>query len=618
MKSTFLLLFCFICTLAYNQKSLNKLVEEGLNGNNPKKTRIKALQSAAELMTNSKPDSSIILLDLANKLNEKVGELTSQQANHLIRAKTLLIQGVYPIALEFAQKALKISEGLKDKKLIADCYSVIGQIYERQENNEKAAEYQLKGLKINRALNDSVRISASLSLLGNIYGAKLEYEAALQSYRESLKYINEEKNREQVGIAYGNIGYVYYEQGKAVKETNPKNATTYLNKALEASKKAKEIFLEIKNRRFQIIAELNIGLVYNELNDYSTAISWCFSAYKTALELKIPPLKRDACDCLYKSNKSIGKDKDALIYFEIYKNLNDSIKNIDNERSMVEKELNFNYEKEQLAASLQYAQKEAIADSQIQKQRVGLISAGGILLLIVVLMVVVIKGKQRSEALLLNILPYETAQELKKKGSAETKNFESATVLFTDFKGFTKISEQLTPKELITEIDTCFKGIDQIMDKYQIEKIKTIGDAYMAAGGLPKENLSHPIDVVMAAKEILLFIEELKTERIEKKLPYFDIRVGIHTGPLIAGIVGTKKFSYDIWGDTVNTASRMESSGEINKINVSGSTYELIKDQFVCEYRGKVAAKNKGEIDMYFVKQRIETIEINHSISNSQ
>ena len=205
--------------MAYNQKSLNKLVEEGLNVNNPKKTRIKALQSAAELMTNSKPDSSIILLDLANKLNEKVGELSLQQSNHLIRAKTLLIQGVYPIALEYAQKALKISEGFKDKKLIADCYSVIGQIYERQENNEKAAEYQLKGLKINRALKDSVRISASLSLLGNIYGAKLEYEAALQSYRESLKYINEEKNREQVGIAYGNIGYVYYEQGKASGKT---------------------------------------------------------------------------------------------------------------------------------------------------------------------------------------------------------------------------------------------------------------------------------------------------------------------------------------------------------------------------------------------------------------
>ena len=296
---------------------------------------------------------------------------------------------------------------------------------------------------------------------------------------------------------------------------------------------------------------------------------------------------------------------EALNYFEIYKEMNDSIQNIDNERSMVEKELNFKYEKEQLGDSLEYAQKEIIADSQIQKQRIGLISTGGILLLIIVLMVVVVKGKKRSEELLLNILPFETAQELKKKGYAETKNFESATVLFTDFKGFTTISELLSPKELITEIDTCFKGIDRIMEKYQIEKIKTIGDAYMAAGGLPNKNTSHPLDVVMAAQEILLLIEGLKQERIEKNLPYFDIRIGVHTGPVIAGIVGFKKFSYDIWGDTVNIASRMESSGEINKINVSGATYECIKEHYQCTYRGKIEAKNKGKIDMYFVDKKI-------------
>jgi class 3 adenylate cyclase len=163
----------------------------------------------------------------------------------------------------------------------------------------------------------------------------------------------------------------------------------------------------------------------------------------------------------------------------------------------------------------------------------------------------------------------------------------------------------LTPKELITEIDTCFKGIDRIMDKYGIEKIKTIGDAYMAAGGLPKENVSHPMDVVMAAEEILTFMDKLKQERIRKNSPYFEIRIGIHTGPVIAGIVGIKKFSYDIWGDTVNTASRMESSGEINRINLSGATHELIKDHYACEYRGKVEAKNKGKIDMYFLEKRI-------------
>jgi adenylate cyclase len=598
-------LVCLVPLLMLGQHTTSKLLSDGFNSKLKTEKRIQSLHSAAKLLTNTAPDSSVIVLDKADQLNKKLNNVRLQQENHLIRAKTLLIQGVYPKALEFAQKALKLSEQLKNKELISDCYSVIGQIYERQQNNQQAAAYHIKGLKLNRSMGDSVRIATSLSLLGNIYGATKQAEKALKSYRESLSYINEKLNPEQVGVAYGNIGYVYYEEGSRIKLSNATKAKRYFDQSLEASMKAKQLFEELNNRRFSIIAELNIGLVYNELKDFGTAKKWCLSAFTTAEELKIPPLIRDACDCLYKSSKGSGNMTEALNYFEIYKEMNDSIQNIDNERSMVEKELNFKYEKEQLGDSLEYAQKEIIADSQIQKQRIGLISTGGILLLIIVLMVVVVKGKKRSEELLLNILPFETAQELKKKGYAETKNFESATVLFTDFKGFTTISELLSPKELITEIDTCFKGIDRIMEKYQIEKIKTIGDAYMAAGGLPNKNTSHPLDVVMAAQEILLLIEGLKQERIEKNLPYFDIRIGVHTGPVIAGIVGFKKFSYDIWGDTVNIASRMESSGEINKINVSGATYECIKEHYQCTYRGKIEAKNKGKIDMYFVDKKI-------------
>ncbi|MEN9399113.1 MAG: hypothetical protein RL632_214 [Bacteroidota bacterium] len=605
MNRITLLLFCLFSLFGQSQNDLNNLIKDGFNEKLQPKTRIKSLHSAAELMTNSNPDSSYILLDTAIALLSNKNNSAFLQANHLIRAKTLLIQGVYPKALDFAQKSLVLSEKLQNKQFISDCYSVIGQIYERQEKNTKAADFHKKGLKINRALRDSLRISTSLSLLGNIYGATKQYQAALQSYRESLSFIDIKKNPEQAGVAYGNIGYVYYEQGvAALKEKSTKSAR-YFSLALDATEKAKAIFLSMNNRRFQIIAELNIGLVYNELKDYNTAKKWCYSAYQTATELKVPPLERDACDCLYKSNKALGNNKEALSYFEMYKSLNDSIENLDNERAMVEKELNFSYEKEQLADSLKYAQKEIVTASRIQKQQVGLISAGGILLLIIVLMIVVVRSKKRSDELLLNILPYETAQELKQKGQAETKNFDSVTVLFTDFKGFTTISETLSPKELITEIDTCFKGIDRIMEKYGIEKIKTIGDAYMAAGGLPKENMSHPIDVVMAAEEILVFMDQLKQERIHKNLPYFEIRVGIHTGPVIAGIVGIKKFSYDIWGDTVNTASRMESSGEVNRINLSGATYALIKDQYACEYRGKVEAKNKGKIDMYFLEKRL-------------
>jgi class 3 adenylate cyclase len=590
--------------VAQSQDDLGQLIDDGSNVRLSTKTRIKSLHRAADLMTNSNPDSSYILLDSALSLISRASNTEFRQANHLIRAKIFLIQGVYPKALDYAQKSLKLSEKLKNKRLVSDCYSVIGQIYERQENNTKAAEYHKKGLRINRELGDSIRISNSLSLLGNIYGATKHYQVALKFYRESLSYIDITMNAEQAGIAYGNIGYVNYEQGlEALKKK--KDASNYFAQALDASQQAKSIFQAKNNRRFQIIAELNIGLIYNELKDFTTAKKWCISAYNTAAELKIPPLERDACDCLYKSNKALNKHSEALNYFEIYKTLSDSIENLENERSMVEKELNFNYVKEQLADSLQYAQKEIVTESRIQRQQIGLISSAGILLLIIVLMVVVVRGKKRSDELLLNILPYETAQELKKKGQAETKNFENVTVLFTDFKGFTTISEILTPKELITEIDTCFKGIDRIMEKYGIEKIKTIGDAYMAAGGLPKENTTHPIDIVMAAEEILLLMAELKQERIEKNLPYFDIRIGIHSGPVIAGIVGIKKFSYDIWGDTVNTASRMESSGEVNRINLSGATHELIKNFYECEYRGKVEAKNKGKIDMYFLKKRI-------------
>ena len=211
------------------------------------------------------------------------------------------------------------------------------------------------------------------------------------------------------------------------------------------------------------------------------------------------------------------------------------------------------------------------------------------------------KEKQISEDLLLNILPEEVAAELKLKGNAEARNFDEVTVLFTDFKDFTSFSERMTPKELVEEIHTCFKAFDQIIETYGLEKIKTIGDSYMCAGGLPVVNNTNAIDAVKAGLEINQFIQNRQLELAKDGKSTFQIRIGIHTGPVIAGIVGIKKFAYDIWGDTVNTASRMESSGEEGKVNVSGATYEKVKDSFVCIHRGKVQAKGKGEIDMYFV-----------------
>lgn len=210
--------------------------------------------------------------------------------------------------------------------------------------------------------------------------------------------------------------------------------------------------------------------------------------------------------------------------------------------------------------------------------------------------------KEKSDELLLNILPYDIAMELKEKGSADAKKFENVTVLFTDFEGFSQIAEEMNAVDLVSEIDYCFKEFDRIIQKHNIEKIKTIGDAYMAVGGLPVTNKTHPIDVVNAALEIKEFMKSHKIRKMNANQPVFEIRIGIHSGNVVAGIVGFKKFAYDIWGDTVNVASRMESSGEIGKVNISGTTYELVKSRFDCRHRGKIQAKNKGEIDMYFVE----------------
>lgn len=206
--------------------------------------------------------------------------------------------------------------------------------------------------------------------------------------------------------------------------------------------------------------------------------------------------------------------------------------------------------------------------------------------------------KKKSDDLLYNILPYETAQELKQFGKTEARQFESTSVLFTDFVGFTSTAEKLSPAELVTEIGECFQAFDNIAEKYGIEKIKTIGDSYMAAGGIPVPNATHAENAVAAAIEILAFMNQRNKNA---KIAIFELRIGINSGSVVAGVVGHKKFQYDIWGDTVNTASRMEQHSQPGRINISECTYQLIKHRYTCEYRGEIEAKGKGKVKMYFV-----------------
>ncbi|MBK7554408.1 MAG: adenylate/guanylate cyclase domain-containing protein [Flavobacteriales bacterium] len=304
-----------------------------------------------------------------------------------------------------------------------------------------------------------------------------------------------------------------------------------------------------------------------------------------------------------------GNFAKALLYHRKAMAVHDSLLTKEKNRAIGDLQIQYDTEKKEQQIVLLGKDKEVQA-KEIQKQKLVRNGFMGGFALVALFAGVFLfqrnrigKEKKRSEELLLNILPAEVAEELKAKGEADAKQIDQVTVLFTDFKGFTAMSELLSPKELVADIHECFSAFDRIMEKHGIEKIKTIGDAYMAAGGLPTPNDTHALDVVKAALEIKEFIAAGKARKVAAGVPYFEIRIGIHTGPVVAGIVGVKKFAYDIWGDTVNTASRMESSGEVGHVNISEATYELVKNEpgLTFTSRGKVQAKGKGEMEMYFV-----------------
>ena len=211
------------------------------------------------------------------------------------------------------------------------------------------------------------------------------------------------------------------------------------------------------------------------------------------------------------------------------------------------------------------------------------------------------KEKEKSDELLVNILPVVVAEELKEFGKTTSSSFENATIMFTDFKGFTKFAEKHSPSELVEVIDKYFRAFDEIIHQHGIEKIKTIGDAYMCVAGIPTEIDNHASVMIKAAKEMQNFVLTQMADLKAEGLPYLEMRIGIHSGPLVAGVVGSKKFAYDVWGDAVNIAARMEQAGSVGSINTSESTMEMAKDDFNFEFRGEIEAKNKGKLKMYFV-----------------
>jgi adenylate cyclase len=315
---------------------------------------------------------------------------------------------------------------------------------------------------------------------------------------------------------------------------------------------------------------------------------------------------------LYKDmSAAYAKNNDfpnAYLFKSFYSDIKDSLYTLETKKKLNQLQFDFVLKKKQGEIVL----KEAKIKSEKQA-RMGMTIGLGLLLIIAFIIYrnylqkakinkILDKQKAQIEQLLLNILPKEVASELQISGRSKPRHFEKVSVLFTDFKGFTSIADKLSPEEVVYELNECFMAFDSIMEKYDLEKIKTIGDAYMCAGNIPSPNPDHVYKIIKAATEIQDFMKKHNDRRAEKGQEGWEIRIGVHVGPVVAGVVGKKKYAYDIWGSTVNIASRMESNGTPGRVNISAAAYEIVKDRFECSHRGKIYAKNLGELDMYFVE----------------
>jgi adenylate cyclase len=558
-----------------------------------------------------------------------------------------LFQGNFLYALKYQKQSLEIRKSLGDKLLIAKAYNNLAATHIHLGNYSKALDYLTSSLKISEGLSDKKEISMTIANMGAIYFYQAEYAKAIEYYERSQLYLSEPLDSDAITTSLLNLGEAYnalqdfptaqkyylqcLERYSAVADkyglayvydfmgSNYKDQGDYSN-AMSSYRKSLKIREEISSKDGAMATILNIGDLFLKYGNNSEAIIWCKRGLQIANEIESINLQKVACNCLYNGYKGLGDGNKALFYHEFMKVLDDSL----NVKETNTKLQQIEFSKKLLEDSVAQTEKERKTqethlDDIRKKSRIRNSAIGGGLLVSIFAAGlysrlnyirkskgIIEKERDVSNNLLLNILPKEVADELKSSGESLARNFENVTVLFTDFKDFTNIAGKLNPQDLVAEINACFKEFDQIITKHGIEKIKTIGDSYMAVGGLGSNSSQSAKETIIAAIEMQEFMLARAENLSKQGMPFFEMRAGIHTGPVVAGIVGVKKFQYDIWGDTVNTASRMESSGEAGKVNVSQHTYELEMEnpEFTFQSRGKVEAKGLGLIEMYFVKRR--------------
>lgn len=508
-------------------------------------------------------EEALLYYNMSLHIEDSVGNKEGQATSFLNIASVYKEQGDYPEARRYVDSSLAINIAIGDIYSQGYDHVLLGNIYREQGMPDKAQEEYRTSYDLRAQIDDAQGMAYCLKYIGAVYEKQDSILLAKTCYRQSLDLFNQQEDSWGIASMQYLLGHIFYLEG------------------------------QIDSARY--LGELSL---------------------KNAQELGYPANIRDAAQLLADVYRREKNWESALLMNDLYIRMRDSVLNDETKKIVMRNKFQSEYEKK---SALLKAQSEAkVSEQRLQRNAF----IGGFILVLLLAVVlynrykiktaanmelgkkneIISHEKERSDKLLLNILPLYVANELKETGAAKAMSHDSATVMFTDFKDFTKVAEKLTPEELVREINFCFSEFDRIIGNYRIEKVKTIGDAYMCAGGIPLGYTGHPSEVVKAALDIRNFMITLKAEKEMRGESCFQIRIGIATGPVVAGVVGLKKFAYDIWGDTVNVAARMEQSGEAGKVNISETTYQMVKDAFTCEYRGEIEAKNKGKIRMYFAE----------------
>lgn len=534
-------------------------------------------------------------------------------------------------AMEHYTEANDIRRLLGDDKGLAQGLNNIGTILREQGRYAQSIDHYTEGLRLREKLHDTLGMVSSLVNIGTIYQVQNYLDEALENYKRSLELLQAIDDDRYMGTVTNNIGSVHQLKGE------PETALLWLNRSSDIMQRAGNrsgyaatlatigdvlresgrigeakdhlyrslvIRREIGDRKG--IPSAMMGLAKTELaaGNGAMALTMADSALTEATAVGAITVMEEASNMLYKLYRDRSQESMAFKMLELNITLKDSLRNQENQRTLMRFQFQADFDRKEAERLAEQERKDAVMTEQMSRKALQRnVSYGGLCLMMAVAAMFFVqrnriaKEKQRSESLLLNILPETTARELKDKGAATPRLHVNATVLFTDFVGFTEVADKLSAKDLVLMLDSYFRAYDQVVRKHGLEKIKTIGDAYMAASGLGPDNEQAAIKAVQAAIEMT---EE--THRLDlQNGGGFQVRIGIHTGPVVAGVVGDHKFQYDIWGDTVNIASRMESAGEPGKVNISHATYQQVSEVFSCTPRGELPVKGKGSMRMYFV-----------------